>query len=100
MLQLRVFEQAQQQLERARERYEQAQQQLERARERFDQIEQQRLIETSPSERPPGWQHLTRQRILTLLEREPDGLTRPEIERSLSSKKHLGDTLVGMVRMG
>ena len=101
MLQLRVFEQAQQQLEVARERFEQAQQQLEAVRERFEQLEQQHLIETSPrSERPAGWQHLMRKRILTLLENRPDGLTRQEIERSIGTNKHLGDTLVGMARSG
>jgi hypothetical protein len=102
ILQLRVFEQAQKQLEMARERFEQAQKQLEMARERLEQIEQQRLIETSPNpaERPAGWQHLMRQRILTLLEERPDGLTRKEIESSLSTKKHLGNTLVGMARIG
>jgi hypothetical protein len=102
MLQLRVFEQAQKQLEVARERLEQAQKQLEVARERLEQIEQQRLIETTPnpSERPAGWQHLMRERILTLLEREPDGLTRQDIEKALSTNKNLGDTLIGMARPG
>jgi hypothetical protein len=102
MLQLRVFEQAQKQLEGARERFEQAQKQLEGAREHVEKLAQQRLLETNPSpaERPTGWQHLMRERILALLEGEPAGLTRPEIEKALSTTKHLGDTLVGMARPG
>lgn len=86
VLRLRAFEQAHKQLEMARERLEQAQKQLE-------QVEQQ----SSPA-RLHGGPHAMRRRILELIEGEPQGLGRVEIEKALGVDKHLGDTLIGMAR--